>query len=153
MAAEANDPTEPIRLKASQYAEVDEGTACTQSSFKTGGKGFLYTGPQGGRHKAMFKLKDSIPEATGLAGQDPDRFEVGKLGWVTARFSADEAMPRALWEIGWTRATSSAGRRRRPARRLGGKDDLATKHRMEPFVAGGRDRDLRLARAAAGVGG
>ena len=50
------DPTEPIRLKASQYPDVDEGTACTQSSFKTGGKSFLFIGEQGGRYKAMFKL-------------------------------------------------------------------------------------------------
>lgn len=93
-----SDPTEPIRLKASLYPGVDEGTACTQSSFKAGKKGFLYAGPQGGRYKAMFKLKDSIPEATELAEKEPDRFEVGKLGWVTARFSAEEPMQEELWQ-------------------------------------------------------
>ena len=98
MAASENDPTEPIRLKASRYAQVDEGTACTQSSFKTGKKAFLYAGPQGGRYKAMFKLEASIPEAAELAEKEPDRYEVGKLGWVTARFTAKEPMPRELWQ-------------------------------------------------------
>ncbi len=98
MAASEKDPTEPIRLRASRYPGVDKGTACTQSSFKTGKKSFPYAGPQGGRYKAMFKLKDSIPEAAELAEQDPERCEVGKFGWVTARFTAGEPMPQALWE-------------------------------------------------------
>ena len=33
-----SDPTEAIRLRASDYPDVDEGTSCTQSSFKAGGK-------------------------------------------------------------------------------------------------------------------
>ena len=93
-----NDPTEPIRMKASLYPKVDEGTACTQSSFKANKKGFLYIGEQGGRYKAMFKLKDSILEADALAQEQKDRFEVGKTGWVTARFTAEEPMPQQLWE-------------------------------------------------------
>ena len=44
MVGSVNDPTEPIRLKASRYPAVDEGTACTQSSFKTGKKAFLLCG-------------------------------------------------------------------------------------------------------------
>ncbi len=97
MAARANDPTEPIREKASRYPGVDEGTACTQSSFKAGGKGFLYVGEQGGRYKAMFKLERSIPEATALAEAHPADVQVGKGGWVTARFSAEEPMPKGRW--------------------------------------------------------
>lgn len=92
------DPTEPIRVKASRYPEVDEGTACTQSSFKTGKKAFLFVGMQGGRYKTMFKLQQSIPQATKLADEHPDDFQVGVNGWVTARFSADKPMPKKLWE-------------------------------------------------------
>ena len=92
------DPTDPIRLKASQYPKVDEGTACTQSSFKAGKKAFLYIGEQGGRYKAMFKLQQSIPEAAELAEKEPDCYEVGSMGWVTARFSDDKPMPQQLWE-------------------------------------------------------
>ncbi|MFG0319687.1 MAG: MmcQ/YjbR family DNA-binding protein [Planctomycetota bacterium JB042] len=97
MGARGNDPTEAIREKASRYPGVDEGTACTQSSFKAGGKGFLYVGEQGGRFKAMFKLDRSIPEATALAEAHPDDVQVGKGGWVTARFSAEKPMPKGRW--------------------------------------------------------
>ena len=88
------DPTDPIRLRASHYPEVAEGTSCTQSSFKTR-TAFLYIGEQGGRYKAMFKLKKSLPEAMKLAKQDPDLYQVGS--WVTARFTAEMPMPKKLW--------------------------------------------------------
>lgn len=91
------DPTEPIREKASKYPDVDEGIACTQSSFKTGKKSFLFIGMQGGRYKAMFKLQKSLPEATKLAEKEPDRFQVGSTAWVTARFTAEKPMPKKLW--------------------------------------------------------
>lgn len=92
------DPTEAIRLMASRYPAVDEGTACTQSSFKTGGKAFLFIGMQGGRYKAMFKLKKSIPQATELAASEPDQYEVGSTTWVTARFTAEKPIPKKLWQ-------------------------------------------------------
>ncbi len=92
------DPTEPLRIRAGKYAGVDKGTACTQTSFKANKKAFLYVGQAAGRHKAMFKLRDSLPEAKKLAAKQPDRFEVGSTNWVTARFTPDEPMPRKLWE-------------------------------------------------------
>lgn len=94
----AKDPTLPIRKVASQYAGVDEGTACTQSSFKTNNKGFLYIGEQGGRYKAMFKLSDSLPEAARLSEKHPDDFQVGSTAWVTARFSESSPLPTRLWK-------------------------------------------------------
>ena len=98
MAKINTDPTEPIRKKASGYPGVDEGTACTQSSFKVGKKSFLFIGMQGGRYKAMFKLSDSIAEATRLAKKEPDRFQVGNTSWVTARFTSQEPLPKTIWE-------------------------------------------------------
>lgn len=98
MKANKKDPTEPIRLKASRYPDVDKGTACTQSSFKTGKQAFLYIGMQGGRYKAMFKLQKSKSEAIKLAEKEPDRFDIGSTAWVTARFTADKPMPKKLWE-------------------------------------------------------
>ena len=97
MAAKSTDPTDPMRLRASRYPDVDEGTACTQSSFKTGGRSFFFVGMQGGRHKAMFKLLASRPEALALAKAEPDRYQVG-ADWVTARFTADAPMPTRLWQ-------------------------------------------------------
>ncbi len=113
------DPTAPIRLKASRYPGVDEGTACTQSSFKSGKKAFLFIGMQGGRYKAMFKLQTSIPEATRLAKKDPDCYQVGTGGWVTARFTADSPIPKATWQkwLDESYALSTAGSSAKPAKK------------------------------------
>lgn len=89
------DPTQPIREKAASYPGVAAGDACTQTSFKVGKKAFLYIGEQGGRYKAMFRLKDSLPEAEALAAKRPDDFQTGM--YITARFSHDEPMPEELW--------------------------------------------------------
>lgn len=83
---------------ASEFEGVDEGTACTQSSFKTGGKAFLFAGMQGGRHKLMLKLDASLPEARQLAKERPEDFQVGNSHWVTARFTADQPLPARLWQ-------------------------------------------------------
>ena len=98
MSTSPKDPTAAMRLKASRYPGVDEGTACTQSSFKTGKKAFLFVGMQGGRHKAMFKLDKSIPEATRMAKGDPDLYQVGSSAWVTARFRPEKPLPKKIWE-------------------------------------------------------
>lgn len=95
-----SDPTEPIRQRASEYPNVDAGTSCTQSSFKTKKKAFLYIGEQGGRYKAMFKLGASQAEAAQLAQDRPKDFQIGTGAWVTARFSADDPLPEELW-ITW----------------------------------------------------
>ena len=89
--AKTKDPTIAIRRKAGSYLGVDEGTACTQSSFKTGGKSFLFIGEQGGRYKAMFKLGDSIPEAQALADEHPEDYQVGKTAWVTCLLYTSDA--------------------------------------------------------------
>ena len=94
------DPTDPIRNKAASYSEVAKGTSCTQSAFKAGRGTFLFIGPgrKGKGFKAMFKLEDSLQDAQARAAAEPTRFEVGKTGWVTARFTAQEPLPRAIWE-------------------------------------------------------
>lgn len=94
----SKDPTDAIRQKAGSYPDVDEGTTCTQSSFKTGGKSFLFLGQQGGRYKAMFKLKDSLPDAQLLAQEEPDNYQVGKTAWVTVRFTSQNPVPSKLWK-------------------------------------------------------
>lgn len=98
MSVSKKDPTEPIRLKASRYSGVVEGTSCTQTSFKIGKQAFLYIGMQGEQYKAMFKLQKSRPEADKLAAKEPDRYQVGSTAWVTARFTADKPMPKKRWE-------------------------------------------------------
>lgn len=92
-----NDPTLPMRERACLYPGVDKGTACTQSSFKVKGKAFLFAGPQGGRFKAMFKLKESRDEAAALAKKYPDNYQIDSNIWVTTRFSAEEPMSEEIW--------------------------------------------------------
>lgn len=96
--AAKKDPTEPMRERAAAYPQVDEGTSCTQSSFKTGKKAFLFVGEQGGRFKAMFKLEASRDQAAKLAAAEPDNYQIGSGPWVTARFSAEKPMPKKIWE-------------------------------------------------------
>ena len=92
------DPTKELRKFAASLPEAIEGTSCTQTSFKFAGKSaFLYVGEQGGRHKAMFKLADSMDQASEFAAKSPDDFQVGNTAWVTARFSADKPLSKKIW--------------------------------------------------------
>ncbi len=143
MAASKKDPTEPMRLKASRYPGVDQGTSCTQSSFKTGKQAFLYVGMQGGRCKAMFKLGRSRTEAERLAKRAPEDFQVGSTAWVTARFSAASPMPKALWTkwLDESYALSAAGpakkkaAKKKAARKKAAKKKAATKKRAKKKAA------------------
>ena len=46
----------------------------------------------------MFKLKESMDQARELAELEPKRFEVGKTGWVTVRFTDEEPLASEIWE-------------------------------------------------------
>ncbi len=116
MPAKPTDPTQQIRKAAGALPEATESTSCTQASFKVGKKAFLYTGPQGERFKAMFKLDTSMAEARKLAEVEPDRFETGSTGWVTARFSADKPMPKRLWEK-WLKESYALAAGKTPAKK------------------------------------
>ena len=94
------DPLAAIRQAASRFEGVDQGTACNQNSFKTKRGAFLFVGPgaKGVGYKAMFKLKPSMDQARALAAQRPERFEVGKTGGVTVRFTAADPLEPATWK-------------------------------------------------------
>ena len=83
-----------------EFPGVAKGTSCNQSSFKAGKGAFLFIGPgpKGLGFTAMFKLKDSMPQAQELAEEEPGRFEVGKTGWATARFTAENPLPKRIWQ-------------------------------------------------------
>jgi hypothetical protein len=97
--AASQDPTDAIRRRAMALSGAEQGKSCNQSAFKAGNGTFLFIGPgpKGAGFKAMFKLKASMPQARKLAAQHPKRFEVGTTGWVTARFTAEEPLPRGIW--------------------------------------------------------
>ncbi len=96
----SQDPTDTIRRHAMQLPGVTTGTSCNQSAFKVGKGTFLFIGPgpKGIGFKAMFKLRNSMPEALDLAERDPKRFEVGSTGWVTTRFTVEDPLPSQIWE-------------------------------------------------------
>ena len=98
--ARSSDPTEPIREKAASFPDVAKGTSCNQNSFKAGKGSFLFIGPgaKGQGFKAMFKLDGSMSQARELAKEQPERFEVGKTGWVTVRFSNEKPLQKYIWE-------------------------------------------------------
>ena len=96
----SKDPTDPIRQQAVKFPAVEQGASCNQGSFKAGKAAFLYIGPgaKGQGFKAMFKLERSRAQAEQLAKKEPDRFEVGSTSWVTTRFTADEPLPKTIWQ-------------------------------------------------------
>lgn len=96
-----SDATLAIREAAAAFEEVVTGTSCNQSSFKTKKGSFLFIGPgaRGVGYKAMFKLKDSMAMAKELAEANPKRFEVGKTGWATVRFTDDEPLEESIWKV------------------------------------------------------
>ncbi len=98
--ARNQDPTEAIRIAAGKFSNVAAGTACNQSSFKTGKNSFLFIGPgtRGVGFKAMFKLGKSMEQARRLASKEPDRFDAGNSGWVTARFTAEQPLQKTIWQ-------------------------------------------------------
>ena len=110
----SSDPTDAIRAEAAAFPDVAPGTSCNQSAFKVGKRAFLYIGPgaKGRGFKAMFKLDRSMPHAEELAAKHPDRFEVGSTGWVTTRFTAEEPLPRAVWETWLEESYEMAARSR-----------------------------------------
>ena len=87
-----------IKNKAREYTDVEEGTSCSQTSFKTNKKAFLFIGEQGGRYKAMFKLEASKEEAISLAKKQPDNYQAGSGVWITVRFSEEEPVPKERWQ-------------------------------------------------------
>lgn len=97
--ASNQDPTEPLCRMAASFPGVTRSLSCNQDAFKVGKGAFLFIGPgaKGIGFKAMFRLGDSMPQAKELAAEQPDRFEVGSTGWVTARFTAEKPLAKALW--------------------------------------------------------
>jgi hypothetical protein len=90
--------TEAIRALAMKFPGVSEGISCNKCAFKAGGKAFLFMGMDGDSWNLMLKLKDSLPEATRLAANEPNRYGVGGHSWVSLTFAHGESPPGGLLE-------------------------------------------------------
>lgn len=86
-----------LRAVALALPETGEGTSCVNRAFKVRKKNFLFLGEKDGEIRFMAKLSDSLDAA--VAMKDP-RVAVGKFGWVTLRFTPDDALDRDLL-AGW----------------------------------------------------
>lgn len=76
-----------LRAVALSLPETAEGTSCVNRAFKVRKKNFLFLGEKDGEVRLMAKLVESLPDVQALA--DP-RVDVGRTGWVTARFDPED---------------------------------------------------------------
>jgi len=95
----STNPAEAIRQTALSFPETTTDDSCNQTAFKVAKGTFLFIGPgaKGVGFKAMFKLRESMSEAIKLADKEPKRFEVGKTGWVTTRFTQEAPLAESIW--------------------------------------------------------
>lgn len=83
-----------LRPIAMRYPEAEEGIACKGTAiecttFKARNKAFLFVGAK----EIRLKLQASLAEAAKLAAKDPERYQAGKIGWVTMRLHPGDALP------------------------------------------------------------
>lgn len=84
--------------RALAYPETNASGACVRTAIRVRKKGFIYIGVKESEYNALFKLGPSLDEASALAAEAPANYQVGKTGWVTVRFSHEEAPPAGLME-------------------------------------------------------
>jgi hypothetical protein len=95
----ANNPyVQALRKVAMGYPETQVGTSCTKDAYKARSKTFFFLGADDSSFTAMLKLRDSLPEAHGLAAKDPAHYKAGATGWITVTFRHEESPPRGLLE-------------------------------------------------------
>ena len=87
-----------IRAFAMQYPEVEAGTSCNKTAFRTRNKAFLFMGQKDGSYNLMLKLRDSEDEASLLGSKQTGRYKVGSHGWVTVVLPENEFPPSGLLE-------------------------------------------------------
>ena len=86
---------EQLRQQAIALPQVTEGSACVNRAFKVGKKNFLFVGEKDGQVKVMMRLFASVQAAEAM---DDPRVSVGKFGWITLRFAADDPLEFDLME-------------------------------------------------------
>ncbi len=83
--------SETIRAHALTYPQAGEGSSCVNRAFSAGGKNFAFLGEKDDECKLRLKLDASIPDLEARAVDQPDRWQVGKGGWVLLTFPPADA--------------------------------------------------------------
>jgi hypothetical protein len=91
-------PMQALRRIAMRFVETQEGVVCQKAAFKAVNKAFFFMGMDDTSYNTMLKLRDSLPEATKIAGKNSGRYGVGANGWVSATFDHRESPPAGLFE-------------------------------------------------------
>jgi predicted DNA-binding protein (MmcQ/YjbR family) len=85
-----------LRKFALAFPDTTEDFPWDHRAIKVRGKIFLIFSRDGGRFNATVKLPVSGSQALELAFVEPTGYGLGKHGWVTASFAADDLIPLDL---------------------------------------------------------
>jgi predicted DNA-binding protein (MmcQ/YjbR family) len=94
-------PFDEVRAVALAYPEAREDHPWGETAFKIRNKVFCFLGPGeagGGGLTIGVKLPESHPLALAQPHVSPMRYGLGKAGWVTGIFPADEVPPMPMIE-------------------------------------------------------
>ena len=89
-----------LRKHALAYPDTREDHPWGETAFKVNGKIFLALNLAGGNLVLSVKLPVSGAAALGLPFASPTGYGLGKSGWVTAKFAADDDVPVEMLS-GW----------------------------------------------------
>ncbi|MSR31185.1 MAG: MmcQ/YjbR family DNA-binding protein [Gemmataceae bacterium] len=78
------------------YPATGQGITCGKTSFKAGGKSFLFMESGADGFEVMLKLGPSLQEAAQLEKKEPAHYVVGGHNWVRLRFTHRDKLPRQL---------------------------------------------------------
>jgi predicted DNA-binding protein (MmcQ/YjbR family) len=87
-----------LRARALAYPETHEDFPWGHSAFKVRGKAFAFVHADGEGFSISVKLPDSNALALELPFAEPTGYGLGKSGWVSARFAANQAAPLTVLE-------------------------------------------------------
>ena len=85
-----------LRTRALSYPEAHEDHPWGESAIKVRGKAFLCMHASNKELSLSTKLPESCAAALMLPFAEPTGYGLGKSGWITARFGADEDPPLAI---------------------------------------------------------
>ncbi|MEQ8763562.1 MAG: MmcQ/YjbR family DNA-binding protein [Planctomycetota bacterium] len=96
--AKKKSTIERLREQALRFPGAEESTSCNKARFEVGKKAYLFLGEKADEYNIMLKVRESKPKVEELAAQEPERYSVNGIGWVTVRFRSDETPPAGLLE-------------------------------------------------------